>query len=641
MSKVAAMLSLGIIASLMGLMMASVFIASKLGQLPTAPAPLGPWADHPAPVRAPLVLSENAGIWLLRGDLRLHNARIRDVARPVQETIEQQVILPLETVERIVVTNGRFWWNAGRDPTGVAPAPAAQGAIGAADAIGIQHLIEPLQRLAFDTLVLESAQLTIQRPSGGLMMLDMLDAQVRMAPGRGASQATGQFRHLGETLAFEVAFEPSVVSTEGWRLPVRIGVTGRHVKAKFDGSLHIHAGQLRLAGRVDLSGPDLTALAQWLGTAVPNGVGPGPFAAQGDAVWRDGQLVIEHLQLTLDGQTALGALTLSLAGPRPSLDGAMAFKVADARAAMRWFGYGPPSPLPAVGARGAGPAAVQHEQAAPTSAAPARIPLFDLIDGDLRVSIARMTGLATPVTHAAVSLTAKAGEIVADIAEVELALGHASGQVRINQSREPVVVRLHGHVNQADSTALLALAGLTPGISGKSFVRMDLSGRGRSRQEVLRSLTGELQVSMPEGGRLPFDLPRLLAQVRDLKTTTFGAHEHRPADFQSLEARFGVRYSTLVSEQVTLRSDGTTITGDGTIQAATGGIYFRWLIDHGFGLARTARLGRSQSVLFRGDLANPIVILEEPMEILPPAKAADDDDGKTEPRPGSRQPKGR
>ena len=252
------------------------------------------------------------------------------------------------------------------------------------------------------------------------------------------------------------------------------------------------------------------------------------------------------------------------------------------------------------------------------------MPLFDAVDADLRLSAAKLTGLAAPGGAGALSLTVRAGLIVADVAEFDVATGSITGQFRMDQSREPAVLRARGTVNHVDSATFLALAGF-PGspalLTGKAGIRFDVSGRGRTRQEVLRSLTGEAQLAMNSGGRMQLDIPALLADVRERKVLAFATHDARAANFEQLDVRLAIHQGNIISEHLAMRSDGALMTGDGTIQAQAGRIYVRLLMDHGLGLAQTARLGRSQSVLLHGDLANPWVILEDPTGVPPPAAA--------------------
>jgi AsmA-like C-terminal region len=602
-SRLVALASLGIIAALMTLMLVAVYQAMRPGSAGTQPADLGPWAQAPLPIRAPVPLSAPAGLWLLRGDIELHRARSKDTGRPGTpgaDLIELPFVQPIDWVERIAISGGRFWLNAGREPRGGETT----------DTSSFQHLIEPIRQARFGALILEGAQVTVQRPSGGQQSIDKLDLLVKAATGRGATHATGRFQYRGEAVTFEARLQPAgpavSAASAGWRLPAQVSIKSPRVEASFDGGIHIDAGSVSLAGRLDMKGASLAAFSTWLGLALPGEPGAGPFAIKGEAAWRDGVLTYEQLQLTLDGQLAQGALSLTLTGPRPFLDGALAFTTLDVAPMKHWLGE--VSRTVSAG-DGAG-------QTAPESGSrTARLALFDAIDADLRVSAAKLTGLGAPAGAGALSLTARAGLVVADIAEFEVANGSFSGQVRIDQSLDAVSFRARGTINHADSAALLGMAGASDtsaALSGKANFRFDASGRGRTKQELLRSLTGEALLAMNAGGRMQLDIPALLADVRERKILSFATHDARGGDFQQFDARFAIQHGMIISEHMAMRADGVLMTADGTIQATAGRIYMRVLMDHGLGLARTARLGRSQSVLLHGDLSNPWVVLEEP-----------------------------
>ena len=600
--KATAVVLLAIIAALMLLMLAALFEASRKKTAGTQPANLGQWAQTPVPVRAPLLLNGPAALWLLRGDVELRNARVKDTSRGGPEFSEFPVTQPIDSVERITISGARLWLNAGREPRG--------GGL-PTDNAAVEHLLEPIKRLLFGALTLDGAQITMQRPSGGQQALDKVDLQLDVIAGRGATHASGRFLHRGQMMVFEARLLPIAAlpagPNAGWRLPAQVSIKSLFAVTKFDGDLRFDSGSLGFAGRLEMKGSHLGALAAWLGSPLPDAVRAGPFDIKADATWRDGVLTCEQAQVTIDGQMAQGALSLSLTGPRPFLDGALAFPVLDGGSLMGWLGLSPPPPVsPPAEAAGATP----HE-----GPRPVRLALFDAVDGDLRVSAAKLAGLGPQNGNVAFSMTARDGVIVADIAEFDLAGGSISGQARIDQTGVAVSARARGAINNIDGGELLALAGdhhAPPLLTGKTRIRFDVQGRGRSQQEMLRSLTGEVQMSMLAGGRMQIDVPALLADVRERKVLAFATHEPHPANFETFDARLAIEHGIVVSEHLALRGDGVLMTGDGMIQAKAGRIYLRLLMDHGLGLARSARLGRSQSVLIHGDLANPWIVLEEP-----------------------------
>ena len=180
-ARAAAGLLLGIAAALILLLLAVVWQAMRYDGSATQPANLGQWEQSAVPLRSPLPLSSVPGLWLLRGDVSLHNARIKEQPRAAADTFEGPFAVPLQSIERIVITGARLWLNAGREPRGAGLAP---------ENAAIYHLLEPLQRLAFETLILQGASITTQRLAGGLQTIERLDAEIKAIPGRGATSPT-------------------------------------------------------------------------------------------------------------------------------------------------------------------------------------------------------------------------------------------------------------------------------------------------------------------------------------------------------------------------------------------------------------------------------------------------------------------
>ena len=599
-ARAAAGFLLGIVGALMLLMFAVIFQAMRYDTSATQAANLGQWEQSAIPLRSPLPLSNVPGLWLLRGDVALHNARIKEQTRAATDAFEGPFAAPLHSIERIVISGARLWLNAGREPRAVSAAP---------EIAAFYHLLEPLQRLAFDTLVLQGASMTTQRLTSGQQTIERLDAEIRAAPGRGVTSASGRFHHRSEPVAFEASLQPVVARLGRWTMPARITTTSRHLSAAFDGIVQFDSG-IRLDGLLELRAPSLPALAQWLGVALPEGVDGRAFSAKGKAAWRNGVLTFEPVAVELDGQVAQGAISMSMAGPRLFIDGALAFERLDITTAMTWFGLA----APVSGSGG--------EPAVSAGSRPARVLLFDSVDADLRLSATHVMGLGVPAGRLAASLTAKGGQVVADVAEIEIANGSAAGQITIDQRGEMPAYRVRGSVNHADTAAWLAMAHLPAVLSGSSNLRFELTGRGRSLAESAAASAGNIHLTLPASGRMQMDVAALFADARDRKTFSFSAHQRRESDFERFDARLALRQGALVSEHISLRRDGLAVTADGVLQSRVGRIYLRLSTDHGQGLARTARLGRSQSILIHGEIGNPTVVLEEAIGSSLPATIA-------------------
>ena len=633
-TRLGACVALGIVVALMLVMLATMVSSLRSGSA-SWPVDLGPWAKSPIPVRTPLALSGPAKLWLLRADVALHNARYREQARPEGERIEPSSTPPIDFVESVVMSDARLWLNVGREPSRSRPS---------LEEAALMPYLEPVLRLAFSSLTLERAQVTVQSPSGGLQTLDKLDLRIAGPAVRGGRHASGRFVYRGELVNLDADLQPAVTMDVVWRLPAKVTISTRHLSGMFEGAVQFEAGYPRLFGRLEVEGGSLGALAEWLGAPLATDSSSwGGFSAKGELTWRDGTLTLDQADVTLDGQQARGAVSIGLAAVKPFVDGALAFDTLDAGVFLRWLGLAwvvspavhpvghpvgqPPAASGPLGApaKASVAEAVSPEPSGEHGARSARLPLFDAVDADLRLSVNHVQGLGPKAGRAAVSVTAKAGEIVAEIAELEMAEGIAAGQFQIDQRTALTTARARGALQNCDGATLLALSGLgAPAafLNGLMTVRYDVAGQGRTQQELLRSLFGEMQVGLPYGGRMLLDLQMLLADARERKVMKFSSHDRRGADFESLDARLAVRQGSIVSEYVGLRSDGLLITGDGHLQTTANRLYMRILMDHGHGLARTARLGRSQSVLVYGDVANPTILLEEPGG--PPASAAID-----------------
>ncbi len=165
------------------------------------------------------------------------------------------------------------------------------------------------------------------RATGETERLDSVNLSVEWTSVRRPFAIEGSGIWRGEEVAFSAAVETPFDFVNGGATPVEMRVDSAPIDMAFDGIADDYPSS-RLAGPLTLSTTSLRRFASWLGNPIGPGSTLGPASLSGAAIFRDGILAVEGADLTLDGNSASGALKVAVK-QRPEIEGTLAFAEMD------------------------------------------------------------------------------------------------------------------------------------------------------------------------------------------------------------------------------------------------------------------------------------------------------------------------
>jgi hypothetical protein len=587
---------LAIVLGLMLLMVLSIVGTSRQDGWGTEAWSIAPWSFRAVPVLQPVQLSQSPRIWLERGKVTLQAPKLREGSVASSRSLDATWPAAIQSAARIVLNDPRLLWNI---------ALQADGDAGRSEVMAVSPLLDPLLRLAFDKLVIKRGEISLPRPSGGHELIESVDADILNAAGRGLTGAQGTFTLRGEPVRFTSALSPVVERDGQRRLPLRLNISSALLEAAFEGTVNLTDG-LEAAGKLDLTITDMRRFARWLGVELPNGSGFGAVTAKGPVTWKGGVLSYDNAAIVVDGNAATGTFALNLGGPRPALDGTLAFKSLDIQ------------PYWQAAAQGQAAGRLDPARTQPISLGDdIRAPLIEQVDADLRISAVKVTGFGWDMGRGALSLTLRSGRLAANLAEQQVRDGTASGQLTLHSSRQEARYSVRGRLDNVAIETLLAPLGMTftRGLEGKGSLGIDLAGRGRTLGEMVKTLNGEAALTMPQGGRVALNLRKLLIDARARKPADWPGVLAGDTGFDELQAKFALRDGSLVSESLRLKSGNFALTGDGTVNLGARQLYMRLLFDNGATVALAPRAERMETLVLLGPWAEPGVTLDQPVPV--------------------------
>lgn len=408
----------------------------------------------------------------------------------------------------------------------------------------LDRALSHLANLNFAILVVRRSHLDVLRADGTPVRLTDVNAEVR-ATRKEAFAAKGTARYRGSLLSFEAEWSRPSDPKAAAIYPLKLKIDGRALRARIDGNLDL-TGVPKIEGKGDFRSPKLRVLARWLGLPVLPGEDLRLGSIIGDLVWTSGALTFANATISVDGNEGAGALSLSTSGSRPKLDGTLAFKTF----AINRYLEGAMGELPTPSA---------------TMGGPKQKSILSLIDADLRLSAAKIQAPRLELGRAAITLSLKNGRMLADIAEVEVEGGSASGQLTLDALADDLRLGLKLRGRQVDPGRALTDVMKRNPLLGRVNIALEGSGSGTSIPDIMRKLTGRGSMELVDGGRLGLDLKALAHVAQTQQASGWAVAGRGNTPLSSLEARFQIVSGTVRLETVTAKSGGASILGTGSI----------------------------------------------------------------------------
>lgn len=367
----------------------------------------------------------------------------------------------------------------------------------------------------------------------------------------GNFEGDGDLQWRGEALSFDFAGVAPPPEADAASDPLTVSLDGPLVAADMEARGSIEDG-IRATGSLDLRIADLRRFARWVGLVLPEGRGLETFRASGGFNWNGYRLAFDEGTFSLDGNRALGALALDLAGARPAIEGTLAFSTFDLAQ------YGAP----------AEPAAKKEDAGGGEDAPPplsVDFPLLHHFDVDLRLSTNEVAAASLRLGQVALSATVKAGRLMADFAILDICGGSGSGRFTLDAATPEAPGRLTANMTGlAAKPCLEAFLPRSP-IAGDFGLSAELSSQGRTGEEILRHLDGTLTLNAGPGV-IGIDLAVLNAPV---EAESFDGWKplmrEEGTSFSSVAAELTFREGVISSNHLEIVSGETLYSGRGTL----------------------------------------------------------------------------
>jgi AsmA protein len=475
---------------------------------------------------------------------------------------------------------------------------------GGIEAEPVPPLIQQIGALGFDVVAIRRGTLHVVMGDGDVETLTDIQAEVKKDR-RGQIASQGSFTVRGQRLAFDTTFgQPDKTQPQRW--PLQVSFKASLLQGTFNGHADLSEG-LQLVGQTELAITSLRRVGRWFGLPLYVTEGFNATTVKGDLTWARRSLAFEKARIAVDGNEGNGRLALNLAGDRPLLEATLDFAnlnltpYLDA-ARTQLFGFELP---------------VTWGASFDTS-----LPMIRYLDADMRISANRIALKDLGFGQGGATVTAQAGKLRADIAEVELPSGGSlSAQVTAIMTEAVPRYAVRAKVESLEMGPATARLLGSPALTGRAGLTFDLTSTGYTLTELTRRLSGKAALSMPEGGRLALDL-RAVRQAAKAGQRGWAALARSHTNVERLEARSLIIDGVAFAEDIQARAGDLALALAGRLGLVDGNMDARLVLKPGApsdASQRPADASASEAVTLRGPWPDPMLRAEDSDATVRPA----------------------
>jgi len=355
-------------------------------------------------------------------------------------------------------------------------------------------LVTALKSGSFKALGVRDGKLILHLPGGQVERLSR--ANVQLVPdGDGAVTVKGEGFWRGQRSKFTLRSE---VPGADKKVPIAFTLKASLLEASFEG--HLESGDApALMGKASLEIKGVERFVNALGRSWAIGPAVRELSIEGPFRWQAGMLAFDKAVVGIDGNAAQGTLGLKTTGEGQGVvTGTLAFDELDVAS------YLPQRPV----SRDFGAWQWWRKLAASLSGEST-----PPVDADIRLSAAKLVSGDHVFGAAAATIAMKGGRLAADVAEINLLDGRATGQVSVDFNRFIPVMRLRGQLDGIRSGKWFkALTGVAM-VDGVARIRADIVANGTDPTRIASDMRGRFDIDMAKGATIGVAVDELRTRV--------------------------------------------------------------------------------------------------------------------------------
>ncbi len=385
------------------------------------------------------------------------------------------------------------------------------------------------------------------RKTGEAERFDSVNIRVEWTSVRTPLAIEGSTIWRGEQVSFSGGAKAPFAFLSGAQTPVEARIESAPVSMIFNGTADDYP-RPHLSGALKLSSASLRRFANWLGSPVGPGSTLGQASLFGTAEFGDGVLSVADAQLTVDGNSASGAVKVT-AGKSPDITGTLAFESLDL------------TPYFAGLSTAISTTSDWRKVQLPTG-------WFGDMSADVRLSAGSVKLGSLALGSTAASALLRDGQLEIGVARADLGGGSLTGDLAIVAGNAPRV-EAQIRATNVDLASTGPALGLPSDVAGSGSLVVDVATSGDDLGQLLDGLNGTGRLDIRQGAVPLFGIAEVAANA-GLSTGTGSMDNLTPLKVEAASVGLSFSGGVAVLERATLATSSYTAEAQGWIGLADG-----------------------------------------------------------------------
>ncbi len=353
----------------------------------------------------------------------------------------------------------------------------------------------------------------------------------------------------GETVTLDSVLGPVSQLSEERIGSVDVQLSSTHLTASYRGGISLVNGFV-LDGDVEASSPSIRSLAGWAGNPLAPGNGLGAFEVTAALRMAPDEISLSEAQIALDGMRGQGAVTIGTGGARPRITANLGVDQINLNTYLGGSGSG------SEGGSGGGSG---------WSNDPIDVSGLSAVDAELRLAATQLIFQQVTTGNVLASVTLESGRLDAQVEQLSLYDGNATGFVQLDGSSGTAVISAGLDADRISANPFLNDFADFDWIEGAAQMSVRVNGAGNSQAAIVSSLAGNAQMLFTDGAIRGINIASMMRNLTGSILNGWERSDSQKTDFASLSATYQINQGIAVNNDLAMIGPLVRLTGAGTV----------------------------------------------------------------------------
>ena len=418
--------------------------------------------------------------------------------------------------------------------------------------------------------------------TGAQHAVDDIDVELDLDTLDNPLNAKGELKWKNETINFDSELASPKDMLLGRNSKLVLNISSKPAHAKFNGQVSISEG-LNASGKLSAKTPALDRLLNWVAPGSAGSLGGGASVDTNIAL-NPSKIQLDNIKFALRGAKGDGNITVATDGARPNITGNIHLGHLDLTKLLSGDsgrlgdvptsrgGMGKDLLVDDLNKISRGETKLAQAARAKSassqtgwSTAPIDLAALNSVDSQVVLTVDRLNHGNVKMTEARLVTLLKNGLLRINVEKILLYGGRGTGRVSVDGGRGVPQVSASMLVNGVSALPLLKDAAAFDWIDGRGQLAINVAGRGKSQDAIIRSLKGDGRINFNDGALVGINIPQLVRSFQTGQISGFKKDAAQKTDFSELSGTFVIANGVASNKDLRLVGPLLRLSGAGQV----------------------------------------------------------------------------